>query len=110
MQLANAIAACFIDALADEHYPTEDIERLFGIKMGTVQGQLMLGTWMTLFKRDGSVTTAAVSKALRTDTLPEAFHMWLGRSSGSGYLEELKARGLEKIPWMRMVEFKFAGK
>jgi hypothetical protein len=75
MQLANAIAACFIDALADDHYPTEDIERLFGIQMGTVQGQLMLGTWMTLYKRDGSVTTAAVSKALRTDTLPEAFHM-----------------------------------
>jgi hypothetical protein len=108
MQLANAIAACFIDALADDNYPTEDIERLFGIEMGTVQDQLMLGTWMTLYKRDGSVTTAAVSKALRTDTLPEAFHMWLGRSGGSGYIEELKARGLDNIPYVRMVEFKFA--
>ena len=96
MQLGNAIAACFIDALADDNYPTEDIERLFGIGMGTLQGHLMLGTWMTLFKRDESVTTAAVSKALRADTLPEAFRMWLGRSSGSGYIEELKARGLEK--------------
>jgi hypothetical protein len=94
MQLANAIAACFIDALADDNYSIEDIERLFGIEMGALQGQLMLGTWMTLLKRDGSVTTAAFSKALRTDTLPEAYHMWLGRSSGSEYIEELKALGL----------------
>jgi hypothetical protein len=103
MQLGNSIASCFIYALADDNYQTEDLERLLGIEMGTVQGQLMLSTWMTLYKRDGSVTTAAVSKALRTDTLPEAFHIGLGQSGGSGYIEELKARGLDNIPWMRMV-------
>jgi hypothetical protein len=44
MQLASVIAAAFSSALVEDCYPTEDIERLFGIEMGTAQGQLMLGT------------------------------------------------------------------
>jgi hypothetical protein len=108
MQLASAIAASFISALVEDSYPTEDIERLFGIQMGTVHGQQMLGTWMTLLKRDGFVNATALSKALCTDTLPEAFKTWLHRSQGSGYTEQLLARGLENIPWMRMIAFKFA--
>jgi hypothetical protein len=107
MQLASVIAASFISALAEDCYPTEDIERLFGIEMGTAQGQLMLGTWSTLFKGDGCVNASALSRALCTDTLPEAFKTWVHQSQGSGYTEELLARGLENVPWMRMVEFKF---
>jgi hypothetical protein len=100
MSLANVIAASFTSTHAEDHYP----RYADGDCTGSVE------TWMTLFKRDGSVTTAAVSKASRTGTLSEAFHMWLGRSSGSGYIKELKARGLDNIPWMKMVEFKFACK
>jgi hypothetical protein len=106
MQLSDVIAESFTSALAEDH-PSNDIERLFGIEAGTMTGQLMLGTWMTLFKHDGSVTTAVVSKGLRTDTIPEAFQKWVDRSAGSGYMDELKARGLNNISWLRMVEFKF---
>jgi hypothetical protein len=99
MQLADVIAVSFTSALAEDQYPCKDIERLFGIEAGTITGQLMLGTWMTLYKHDGSVTTAAVSKALRTDTLPEAFQKWVDRSAGCTLDEN--------ITWLRMVEFKF---
>jgi hypothetical protein len=76
--------------------------------MGTEQGALMLGAWQTLYKYNGSVTAATISKALRSDRLPEAFRRWLHQSRGSGYTAELVARGLEFTSWMRMVEFKFA--
>jgi hypothetical protein len=107
MALVSAIAASFISALSEDHYPIEDIERLFGIQMGTEQGALMLGAWQTLYKHDGSVTAATISQALRSDTLPEAFRRWLHQSRGSGYTAELIARGLEFTSWMRMVEFRF---
>jgi hypothetical protein len=107
MPLANAIAASFIHALCEDFYPIKDIERLFGIQMGTQQGQIMLGAWQTLFKHDGFVTVASISQALCTDTLPEAFKRWLHQSHGSGYTAELLATGLESVPWMRMTEFKF---
>jgi hypothetical protein len=107
MQLASVIAASFISALTEGCYPTKDIEPLFGIGMGTAQGQLMLGTWSTLFKADGCVNASALSRALCTDTLPEAFKTWVHQSQGSGYTEELLARGLEDVLWMRLVEFKF---
>jgi hypothetical protein len=107
MALVSAIAASFISALSEDHYPIEDIERLFGIRMGTKQGALMLGAWQTFYKYDGSVTAATISQALRSDTLPEAFQRWLFQSRGSGYTAELIARGLEFTSWIRMVEFKF---
>jgi hypothetical protein len=106
MAFVSAIAASFISALNEDHYPIEDIERLFGIQMGAEQGALMLEAWQTLYKHDGSVTAATISQALRSDTLPEAFRRWL-HSRGSGYTAELIARGLEFTSWMRMVEFKF---
>jgi hypothetical protein len=107
MQLASLIAAAFISALAEDCCPSKDIERLFGIEMGTAQGQLMLSTWSTLFKGGGCVNASAFSRALCTDTLPEAFKTWVHQSQGSGYTEELLARGLENVAWMRLVEFKF---
>jgi hypothetical protein len=107
MALVSAIAASFISALNEDHYPIEDIGRLFGIQMGTEQGALMLGAWQTFHKYDGSVTAATISQALRSDTLPEAFRRWLHQSRGSGYTTQLIARGLEFTSWMRMVEFKF---
>jgi hypothetical protein len=106
MTLANAIAVSFIDALCEDFYPIKDIERLFGIEMGTQQAQAMLGAWQTLFKHDGIVTVASISQALRTDTLPEAFKTLLHRSQGSRYTAELLATGLGTIPWLRMVQYK----
>jgi hypothetical protein len=41
MAFVSAIAASFISALSEDLYPIEDIERLFGIQMGTEQGALM---------------------------------------------------------------------
>jgi hypothetical protein len=73
--------------------------------MGTAQGQLMLGTWSTLFKGDVCVNASALSRALCTDTLPESFKTWV--QQGSSYTEELLAKGLESVPWLRLVEFKF---
>eukprot|EP00953_Heterococcus_sp_UTEX-ZZ885_P018454 10307-Heterococcus_DN1.PRE.1 len=107
MSLANAIAASFISALHEDHYPIEHIEGLFGIHMGDEQSQLVLGAWQTLFHHDGFVTAASISQALQTDTLPEAFKRWVHRSEGSAYAKELIARGVETAVWMRMVEFKF---
>jgi hypothetical protein len=107
MSLANAIAASFISALHEDHYPIEDIEGLFGIHMGAEQSQLMLRAWQTLFQHDGFVTAASISQALRTDTLPEVFKRWLRQSQGSAYTKELISRGVETVSWMRMVEFKF---
>jgi hypothetical protein len=107
MALVSAIAASFISALSEDHYPFEDIERLFGIQMGTEQGALMLCAWQTLYKHDGSVTAATISQALRSDTLTEAFQRLRHQSRGLGYTAELIARGLEFTSWMRMVEFKF---
>jgi hypothetical protein len=107
MALVSAIAASFISALSEDHYPIEDIERLFAIQMGTEQGALMLGAWQTLYKYDGSVTAATSSQALRSDTLPEAFRRCLHQSRASGYTAQLVARGLKFTSWMRMVEFKF---
>jgi hypothetical protein len=107
MSLVNAIAASFISALHEDHYPIGHIEGLFGIHMGDEQSQLVLGAWQTLFQHDGLVTAASISQALHTDTLPESFKRWVHQSQGSAYTKELISRGVETISWMRMVEFKF---
>jgi hypothetical protein len=106
MHQAGLIAASFTNALADDFYPTADIERLFGIQMHTPLGQLVLGAWVTLYKHDGFVATETLSEALRTDTLPEAFNAWIRESRGSGYTEQLIVSGTHNIPWMRMVELR----
>jgi hypothetical protein len=51
MSLVNAIAASFISALHEDHYPSGHIEGLFGVHMGDEQSQLVLGVWQTLFHR-----------------------------------------------------------
>jgi hypothetical protein len=102
MQLADVVAVSFATALADDNYPSEDIERLFGIDRGTPRGEHMLCIWKFLFKNDESVTTAAVGRALRTDTLPETCEKWVKQSFGTCAGEKARTN-----PWMRMVEFKF---
>ena len=103
-RIVSAVAESFIRSLDDDLYPVERIERLFGIQMGTEIGQLVLGTWITLYKFDGFATVASINAALRADRLPEAFQTWVDRSRGSGYTEALKAKGFGNIPWMRMVD------
>jgi hypothetical protein len=106
MSLPDAVAASFLSALAQDFYPTRDVERLFGIR--TEQGQTMLGAWRTLYKLDGSINATTISKALRTDKLPEAFREWVQQSAGSSYTYKVVTAGFDSIPWMRMVEFKYS--
>jgi hypothetical protein len=107
MQLTSIIAHLFTSALAADCYPTADIEHLFGIEMGTELGQLVLGTWKTLYKCDGCATKATISNALHSDTLPEMFEAWVHQPQGSGYTEKLIVGGMARIPWMRMADLEF---
>jgi hypothetical protein len=103
--VASTIADAFQDALLGDLYPDATIERLFGIVMGTQLGQDVLGAWITL-RDTGYATTAAITDALRSDTLPEAFNAWIRQSPRSRYTERLLAGGLDNIPWMRLSAFK----
>jgi hypothetical protein len=60
--VADILAESFTDALMGDLYPDESIEGVFGIKMGTKQGQDMLGAWMTLWS-EGHVTAEAIADA-----------------------------------------------
>jgi hypothetical protein len=82
--VASTIADAFEEALLGDLYPAANIERLFGIVMGTQLGQDVLGAWITL-RDTGYATTAAITDALRSDTLPEAFNTWIRQSPGSTY-------------------------
>ena len=84
-----------VEAIAQDCYPDESVEGIFGIKMGDALGAIVYNAWITLIKYTGVATHEDMVSALVAGSMPQYFETLVrANADKSFYTQALVSRDL----------------